>query len=276
MAGSKSSTTVRTAINSILSEFCKYDEDREKWYKEKMQLQQEMNMYKKQLADKDKEYNTLQKRYKVLEMIINQKNPNKSDKGKFSNNIQSKLKRKKKNKRTVGIYATLPASLSPQKIMEWIGIEKKEEPEITDTNIKDPKKEITEINANNNINNSNNKKSNRGRKKIDRSEYINADGRYQCKLCPKSYKRYNDLKGHYAIHGKNTECCPHCAKKFSRPIYLRDHIRTHTGEKPFVCDICSKRFAAKRNLVQHRKRHFRANSRLIAIKPNNISYQISS
>eukprot|EP01083_Nonionella_stella_P098062 275670_1 len=105
-------------------------------------------------------------------------------------------------------------------------------------------------------------KSNRGRKKIDRSEFLNADGRYQCKLCPKSYKRYNDLKGHYAIHNDNTKCCPHCQKKFSRPIYLRDHIRTHTGEKPFNCDICHKQFAAKRNLVQHRKRHFRANSRL--------------
>eukprot|EP01084_Bolivina_argentea_P291045 500149_1 len=106
------------------------------------------------------------------------------------------------------------------------------------------------------------KLSNRGRKKIDRSEHLNNAGRYQCRLCPKSYKRYNDLKGHFVIHKDDTKCCPHCKKKFSRPIYLRDHIRTHTGEKPFECNICRKGFCAKRNLTAHKKRHFRPNSRV--------------
>ena len=33
-----------------------------------------------------------------------------------------------------------------------------------------------------------------------------------------------------------------CDKTFRQKQTLIDHIRTHTGERPFKCDYCNKRF----------------------------------
>ena len=48
--------------------------------------------------------------------------------------------------------------------------------------------------------------------------------------------------------------CPHCEKTFKSKYNLADHIRTHTGEKPFECEYCGNTFAQNGSLVGHRKR----------------------
>ncbi|XP_026173706.1 gastrula zinc finger protein XlCGF57.1 isoform X2 [Mastacembelus armatus] len=49
--------------------------------------------------------------------------------------------------------------------------------------------------------------------------------------------------------------CPECGKKVRTPQSLDDHMRTHTGDRPFVCKDCGRRFVERSGWRQHMKIH---------------------
>ncbi|KAJ8005221.1 hypothetical protein DPEC_G00144380 [Dallia pectoralis] len=49
--------------------------------------------------------------------------------------------------------------------------------------------------------------------------------------------------------------CPHCGQTFTRRVFLRAHVFSHTGEKLFTCKVCQKSFASSPNLLRHSLTH---------------------
>ena len=48
---------------------------------------------------------------------------------------------------------------------------------------------------------------------------------------------------------------PMCGRLFKRLEHLKRHVRTHTQERPYVCQLCNKAFSRSDNLAQHRRTH---------------------
>ena len=49
--------------------------------------------------------------------------------------------------------------------------------------------------------------------------------------------------------------CNFCERAFNKNFDLQQHIRCHTGEKPFQCVVCGRAFAQKSNVKKHMQTH---------------------
>ena len=55
----------------------------------------------------------------------------------------------------------------------------------------------------------------------------------------------------YAAFSKDAELkhqCKVCGKCFPYPSHLERHVRTHTGQKPYECQVCGQAFARNDSL----------------------------
>lgn len=53
--------------------------------------------------------------------------------------------------------------------------------------------------------------------------------------------------------------CEVCKKRFTQKSSLNTHKRSHTGLRPYICEICNKSFSVKSYLAAHQWSHAASN-----------------
>ncbi|XP_075039751.1 zinc finger protein 131 isoform X2 [Mixophyes fleayi] len=87
---------------------------------------------------------------------------------------------------------------------------------------------------------------------------------FKCEICNKSYVREIAWKQHLTCYhleesgaskrprpGKKIHVCQYCDKQFDHFGHFKEHLRKHTGEKPFECPNCHEHFARNSTLKCH-------------------------
>ncbi|XP_063307690.1 zinc finger protein 407 [Pelobates fuscus] len=82
--------------------------------------------------------------------------------------------------------------------------------------------------------------------------------KFSCNLCDRSFRERWALNNHMKLHtGEKPFKCtwPTCHYSFLTASAMKDHYRTHTGEKSFLCDLCGFAGGTRHALTKHRRQH---------------------
>ncbi|XP_016318853.1 transcription factor E4F1 isoform X1 [Sinocyclocheilus anshuiensis] len=83
---------------------------------------------------------------------------------------------------------------------------------------------------------------------------LNAEGRYICEICEKTFKTTNILRTHMFTHTDQKDFkCEICETAFRTKGSLIRHKRRHTDERPYRCNQCGLAFRESGALTRHLK-----------------------
>ncbi|CAL8114639.1 unnamed protein product [Orchesella dallaii] len=79
----------------------------------------------------------------------------------------------------------------------------------------------------------------------------------ECTICKRTFCRITVRNAHVKnVHQKlKNHCCVFCEKRFATKGDLNIHIMNHIGEKRFWCNMCDCEFSRKDTLQMHQKQH---------------------
>ena len=91
-------------------------------------------------------------------------------------------------------------------------------------------------------------------KLIESVEDLDGNITYKCKECSIVFDKKWSMNVHIRVHtGDRSYVCevPECGANFARPQNLWRHHKTHSQEKPHSCPICSKAFCERKDMMNH-------------------------
>ncbi|KAK1173366.1 zinc finger protein 236-like isoform X1 [Acipenser oxyrinchus oxyrinchus] len=91
-----------------------------------------------------------------------------------------------------------------------------------------------------------------GRTDFQEESDENSRRAYRCMYCNKGFKKSSHLKQHVRSHtGEKPFKCNLCGRSFVSAGVLKSHLKTHTGVKAFKCNVCDASFTTNGSLNRH-------------------------